>query len=1820
MEVVWFSIFILCSHHIKIMVEAQKIELIAQNDSIYAKKSGGYGENKYCMNEFIFDYMHVCPEKFKLMVQNGENVCVYIKIGKQDDRYIERSINLNPLNFSTLVDQNNKNLRGLFWTDYKRAYDGGIFFNWNHERQTMGKPLLLDIVNGLSENNSSFRCLAIDVETQNFTVKSCTDELPRLYVIRAIIRYAPFRNWSCKRIKYSNSLESCLTFINENKLFVSNDDEKRKCQILSKQGLNAKITLEDGVYCYVNKESRSILLTRNVSADAGLFRGYRMTDKVKCELLVKKTEMPLEIWRNSNGISVSVENRSAVSIHDIICFTDSMEFHPTNVGLKISNSSTFEVETDGCGDYWCVTDNGDKYIETNKLSFVKSEYNWLNTYDIQFEFEKPSDVFDIKQHYLEKFKNSSFFKSYLMETNSNAYRLKHIYTNSSVVFRIDISKSVMDRIKISESDLGEIVKIESLLCQQILRETIAADNSSVIKDGNRFLFCKYSGDFGLCRPFECHNESKNNCYEFVRNPNTFKETVEYIFNKDDITKDDVQLLVDELNGVEKRPKIFILEVDNTILNKVNVSEGGIHASAQNLVVGVTGIGFEGPDPIVGVMLSKNQTTDVNNDFISFLNNEQLIKTIENPSDAEIIVELHNLNKETISNNLAVVVFHNERLFQTNELEMDRRIENRIIGIPINLSNPLVEGQYVDIHFRSSIKDSIPKVCINWDTNLEDWSTEGCEMIKKIDNFYSCRCYYLTYYSLTNSNEHVKIIETGPEIIIAESNNSLLANRTGFYETNDYCMSYYNFEYTYVCPDKFKLMVHNGVNVCVDIKIGKQEDRYTESSIHLNPLNFSTLVDQNNKNLRGLFWTDYKRANDGGVYFNWNHDRQTMGKPLLLDIVNGLSKDNSSFRCLAIDVETQNFTVKSCTDELPRLYVIRAIVRYAHFRNWSCKQIDYKSSLESCLTFRNVNKLFVSNDDEKRKCQRLNRQGLNAKITLEDGVYCYVNKESQSFIFMRNESADAGLFHEYQMTDKVMCDRAKKVEMTIQRVSKGIYISVESNTSVSVQDIMCFTDSVDFYPTNVGLMTTLKSSTFELETEGCGDYWCVTSNTEKFQYNETTKLSFVKSEYNWLNTYDIQFEFEKSSDAFDIKQHYLEKFENSSFFKSYLMETNSNAYRLKHVYTNSSVVFRVDVSKSVMNKILRSKSDLGEIVKIESLLCQQNLRKIIAADNSSVSREGNRTLFCTTFGESICRHFECHNKSNFLFYEFVKIYETLNETLEYIMSKDDIIKDDIQLLVDKLNSVQKKPEKVKVLEDVDIILNSVNVLDEEIHISAHNLVVGIISIGSDGLDSVVGAMLSKNRAIDMTSSGISFLNEEKLNETLENPEVAEIIVELHEFNKENLTSNLAIVVWHNEILFQTKNGKMANEMKSKIIGISTNLTNPFVEGEFVIIHFRSFDDSLSPATCVFWDTKLENWSTEGCEMIKSKSDDFRSCRCNHLTYFALINPTVSAEEIYNHRLPLKIISYCGCTASLIGLFLIVLTAILFKQWRAEFSNKVYLNLSITIAFLMITFMTSDILESRLDKLNCTILGALLHYSLLANFCWMLIVAVFAYKKLVKVFNDGSSHRLLKACICGWIIPLMPVVILLCVDHTNYSRLDSVEQGILFCYPSGQGFWFAVFLPVVLIVGVNFVLFCFIFYKVFGKSAMTRRNDSREVHRTISISLLLFFLFGLTWIFGLLSKYLIFNYLFCITSTTQGIVLCVFFVFANDKTRGMWTRKIKCNFKNENNSNSITEFTELADSSVNFSSKVSNDPQSDIFADQSPNVKLLSVIRRSGNSRL
>lgn len=390
--------------------------------------------------------------------------------------------------------------------------------------------------------------------------------------------------------------------------------------------------------------------------------------------------------------------------------------------------------------------------------------------------------------------------------------------------------------------------------------------------------------------------------------------------------------------------------------------------------------------------------------------------------------------------------------------------------------------------------------------------------------------------------------------------------------------------------------------------------------------------------------------------------------------------------------------------------------------------------------------------------------------------------------------------------------------------------------------------------------------------------------------------------------------------------------------------------------------------------------------------------------------------------------------------------------------------------------------------------------------------------------------------------------------------------------------IVVTVYYNDVLFQEYTNVTYAKSGGKIISVSIPGYGPNLPGLLPIFVRASNYSSENFSACGYWSFgTFSGWQGDGCEYGGSAGveNPVILCACSHLTHFAYLvlgtyvytmnsDNEVVTKEI--HQEALDLITLLGCSLSLVGILGIAITAIAFKSWRQKPSSKVLLQLSAAVGLQMILLLFVNTEYSAVNLISeerwliCVGLGALLQYSILVAFSWMLITAYLQFMRYVKVLGQTRVSRFfLKSFLIGWCIPLIPVLLVVCISPAAYvHHVESQNGGI--CYPSGMAFYLGIILPVGLIVMSNLIIFLMVIYNILtGPGGKLRATERDLTLAQLRLSVFLFFLLGLSWIFGFLATTkagLVFSYLFCLTATIQGFVLFIYFIILDPGTRKLW----------------------------------------------------------------
>ncbi|KAK9886570.1 hypothetical protein WA026_017498 [Henosepilachna vigintioctopunctata] len=321
----------------------------------------------------------------------------------------------------------------------------------------------------------------------------------------------------------------------------------------------------------------------------------------------------------------------------------------------------------------------------------------------------------------------------------------------------------------------------------------------------------------------------------------------------------------------------------------------------------------------------------------------------------------------------------------------------------------------------------------------------------------------------------------------------------------------------------------------------------------------------------------------------------------------------------------------------------------------------------------------------------------------------------------------------------------------------------------------------------------------------------------------------------------------------------------------------------------------------------------------------------------------------------------------------------------------------------------------------------------------------------------------------------------------------------------------------------------------------------------------YKNDIHAKDCAFWEYGNKNrvpisgsWKKEGNSHLEKT---FFTCQYNHTTHFAmLIGSADQDSEIAT------VLTNIGCTLSIAGLLGILVTGLIFEKWRRNVGNIILSNFVLTILFQIGLYYLSGFVKIFFAKTDaCIFTGAFLHYSVVSEFCWMLIIAVLQFKRFVQVFTGPPKYLILKSLFVGWVLPFVPVVSILATDPNSYtSGMDEL------CYPTKLGLYLGVWLPIAIIIFINFIIFSYIMYSIFHRKTECVDTVTNEVIFQWRLAFLLFFMLGLTWSFAFIGQFVfsdLFLNLFSLCATLQGFVMFLFFIVFDKRTRSMYTLLFK-----------------------------------------------------------
>ncbi|XP_022707177.1 secretin receptor-like isoform X2 [Varroa jacobsoni] len=280
-----------------------------------------------------------------------------------------------------------------------------------------------------------------------------------------------------------------------------------------------------------------------------------------------------------------------------------------------------------------------------------------------------------------------------------------------------------------------------------------------------------------------------------------------------------------------------------------------------------------------------------------------------------------------------------------------------------------------------------------------------------------------------------------------------------------------------------------------------------------------------------------------------------------------------------------------------------------------------------------------------------------------------------------------------------------------------------------------------------------------------------------------------------------------------------------------------------------------------------------------------------------------------------------------------------------------------------------------------------------------------------------------------------------------------------------------------------------------------------------------------------------------------------------------------HTLQGHLSTLNRISLIGYSSSLFLLILAFFLLTSLKRLRCA-RNKLHLHLSASfilrctvLVFKHLYFTRGITSFNSHEFISCRIFTLSFHYSLMANYCWILMEGLYLYNIIfMSVYADNS--KIAKYIVMGWGLPLPWVAIWaiarLCYDNNRCWEMEPKYRGITWILRG----------PISLSIILNFFFFLSITRVLFVKMSAVHIPDARKVRyrKWFKSTLVLIPLFGAHQILTLAASLLhndrmefIWLYIDVAFTTFQGSVVALLYCFVNNEVQSEVIRLLPERFR-------------------------------------------------------
>jgi len=214
----------------------------------------------------------------------------------------------------------------------------------------------------------------------------------------------------------------------------------------------------------------------------------------------------------------------------------------------------------------------------------------------------------------------------------------------------------------------------------------------------------------------------------------------------------------------------------------------------------------------------------------------------------------------------------------------------------------------------------------------------------------------------------------------------------------------------------------------------------------------------------------------------------------------------------------------------------------------------------------------------------------------------------------------------------------------------------------------------------------------------------------------------------------------------------------------------------------------------------------------------------------------------------------------------------------------------------------------------------------------------------------------------------------------------------------------------------------------------------------------------------------------------------------------------------------------------------------------------MNLVIAILLAQVLFLVAAFgVRPGTSQVACYATSVGLFFFFLCVFSWMLAEGLHIYFMVIRVFGSGRGRKLYYLLI-GWGFPFAITAIVVSIFQSRLLSKEicwlSVETGAIWSFVG----------PAVFVMLVNLIILIMVMRVT---SKMLNEESPSSVRSLAKAFVTLLPILGLTWVFGLLSvnsSYIVFEYLFAVFNSLQGLLIFLFFCLRNTEVS-----TIKCRFE-------------------------------------------------------